>query len=121
MEEKTKAFAGHRIKSLTPLNDTVIVSDMQFDERITHGGIVLLNDDMKSAGIRPRWARVYAVGPKQKDIQVGQYILISHGRWTRGIKIVDDSGEKVIRKVDTNDVLMVSDEPVYDETLSDKV
>ena len=121
MIEKTKAFAGHKIKRLTRLNDTVIVSDMQFDERITHGGIVLLNDDMKSAGIRPRWAKVYAVGPKQKDIQVGQYILISHGRWTRGIKIVDESGEKVIRKVDTNDVLMVSDEPVYDETLSDKV
>jgi hypothetical protein len=61
------------------------------------------------------------VGPKQQEIQVGQYILISHGRWTRGIKIVDDSGEKIIRKVDTNDILMVSDEPVYDETLSDKV
>lgn len=121
MEEKTKAFSGHRVKRLIPLNDTVIVSDMQFDERITHGGIVLLNDDMKSSGIRPRWGKVYATGPNQKDVKVGQYILIAHGRWTRGIKITDDSGEKTIRKVDTNDILMVSDEPIYDETMSDKV
>ena len=76
---------------------------------------------MKNSGIRPRWAKVYAVGPEQKDIQVGQYILISHGRWTRGIKIQDIEGVKTIRKVDNNDILLISDEPVLDETLSDKV
>ncbi len=119
--EKKLAFAGHKVKAIYPLNDNIIVSDMKFDERITNGGIVLLNDDMKSAGIRPRWARVYAVGPKQTDVKVGQYILISHGRWTRGIKIEDDEGEKVIRKVDNDEILMVSDEPVDDQTLSDKV
>ena len=94
---------------------------MQFDERITNGGIIILNDDMKSSGIRPRWAKVYAIGPEQKDVQVGQYILISHGRWTRGVKIDDGSGEKVIRKVDNNEILLISDEPVNDQTLSDKV
>jgi co-chaperonin GroES (HSP10) len=121
MEDKKFAFSAHKIKKLIPLGDNVIVSDMKFDERISNGGIVLLNDDMKSAGIRPRWARVYAIGPDQKDISVGQYILISHGRWTRGIKIEDEEGEKTIRKVDNKDVLMVSDDPVYDETMSDKV
>ena len=119
--EKKLAFQPHKIKRLVPLNDTVIVSDMAFDERISNGGIVLLNDDMKSAGIRPRWAKVSAIGPEQKDIQVGQYILISHGRWTRGIKIEEDTGEHTIRKVDLNDVLLLSDEPVDDQTMSDKV
>ena len=119
--EKRLAFEPHKIKSLVPVGDTVIVSDMKFDVRITNGGILLLNDDMKSAGIRPRWGYVYAVGPLQKDIQAGQYILISHGRWTRGIKIDDGTGEKVIRKVDPKDILMVSDEPMTDETMSDKV
>lgn len=121
MEDKKLAYAAHKIKKLYPLNDTIIVSDMTFDERISNGGIVLLNDDMKSSGIRPRWAKVYAIGPEQKDIQVGQYILISHGRWTRGIKIDDGTGERVIRKIDPNDILMVSDEPMTDETMSDKV
>jgi len=121
MNDKKLEYAPIKIKTIIPFKDTIIVSDMAFDERISNGGIVLLNDDMKSSGIRPRWAKVYATGPEQKDIQVGQYILISHGRWTRGIKIEDDTGEKVIRRVDNNDVLMVSDEPVNDHTMSDKV
>lgn len=121
MEESNFSYAPHKVKKILPLKDYVVVSDMAFDERLSNGGIVLLNDDMKSSGIRPRWAKVYAIGPEQKDIQVGQYILISHGRWTRGIKIEDDTGVHVIRKVDNNDILMVSDEPVNDQTLSDKV
>ena len=121
MEDKKLAFQPHKVKTIHPLNDNVIVSDMKFDQRISRGGIIIPNDDMKSAGIRPRWARVYAVGPDQKDIKVGQYILIAHGRWTIGIKIEDPEGEKVIRKVDNNDILLVSDHPMEDETMSDKV
>lgn len=119
--DKKLAFQPHQIKALKPLRDSIIVSDMEFDERISHGGIVLLNDDMKSSGIRPRWGKVYAVGPDQKEIKVGQYILISHGRWTRGVDIDDGEGEKTIRKVDNNDILLVSDEPINDYTMSDKV
>jgi len=111
----------YKISKLKALNDTVIVSDMAFEERISNGGIVLINDDMKNSGIRPRWAKVYAIGPEQKEIKIGQWIMIAHGRWTRGIKIEDDEGEKTIRKVDINDILMVSDEPVNDHTLSNKV
>lgn len=110
-----------KIGKLKALGDNVIVTEMQFDERITGGGIVLINDDMKSSGIRPRWAKVYAIGPEQKEIKVGQYIMIAHGRWTRGIKVEDENGELTIRKVDNKDILLVSDEPVFDDTLSDKV
>ncbi len=117
----TAAFSAHKITKLIPLRDSVIVTDMKFDERISNGGIILPNDDMKSSGIRPRWAKVYAVGPEQKDIKIGQYILIAHGRWTRGVKIEDREGEKVIRKVDNNDILLVSNKPVNDHTMSDKV
>lgn len=115
------AYGPKSINKLVPLHDTVIVSEMSFDERKSQSGIVIPIDDMKDSGIRPRWAKVYATGPEQKHIRVGQYILISHGRWTRGIKIADPSGEKTIRKIDTNDILLVSDEPVFDETMSDKV
>ena len=111
----------YKIKKIKPLKDAVIVTDMAFEERISNGGIVLIQDDMKSSGIRPRWGKVYAVGPEQKEIKVGQYIMISHGRWTRGMKIDDDEGEKTIRKVDNNDILLVSDELVNDLTMSDKV
>ena len=120
MENKL-AYSAHKVKNIKPLNDSIIVSDMQFDERISNGGILLLNDDMKNSGIRPRWGKVYAIGPEQKDVQVGQYVLISHGRWTRGIKIDDGNGEKVIRKVDNNEILLISDDLVNDQTMSDKV
>ena len=98
-----------------------IFAVLEQGERTTKGGIILKDDNGKLEGIRPRWGYVYAVGPLQKDVQAGQYILISHGRWTRGIKIDDGTGEKVIRKVDPKDILLVSDEPMDDETMSDKV
>lgn len=110
----------YQVGSLKALNDTIIVSDMYFGERVSHGGIILRNDDTKSAGIRPRWGKIYALGPQVKDLKVGQYIMVSHGRWTRGIKIEDENGELTIRKVDPKDVLLVSDEPINDFTMSDK-
>jgi len=125
IEEKKLAFEPHRFNKsqFKAIGDHVIVCDMNFEERITHGGIVLPNDDMKSAGIRPRWARIYAVGPNQHDpeLQVGKWIWISHGRWTRGVDIEDEEGKKTIRRVDNGDILLASDEPVYDMTWSDKV
>jgi co-chaperonin GroES (HSP10) len=120
-DEKKLAYAPHKIKSLRPLGNSIIVSDMSFDERVTSGGIVLMSDDMKSEGIRPRWAHVYAVGPDQRDVTVGQYVLVSHGRWTRGINVEDEFAQKTLRKVDPNDILAVSDSLVQDETMSDKV
>ena len=90
---------------------------MKFTERVTSAGIVLVSDDGKLHGIHPRWGKVYAVGPEQKDIAVGQYVLIAHGRWTRGVDIKEPAGYFTIRKVDNNDILAVSDEEVLDETI----
>ena len=110
-----------KINRIRAIRDHIIVTEMNFKERFTSTGLYIPSDDMKSTGIRPRWAQVYAIGPEQMDISVGQYILISHGRWTRGIKIDDGTGEKIIRKVDNKDILLISDEPVNDSTMSDKV
>jgi co-chaperonin GroES (HSP10) len=114
------AFEPHRIKKdqLHPLNDSVIVTDMVFDERISTGGIVLVNDNGKSTGIRPRWGRVYAVGPDQHDIRVGTWICVEHGRWTRGIEIEDENGKQTLRRVDPKDIMMESDERPDDVTFS---
>ena len=114
------AYQAHQLKreQLRPLNDSVIVGDMVFDERITTGGIVLLNDNGKSLGIRPRWGRVYAVGPEQQDVKVGEWVCIAHGRWTRGIDIEDESGKQTLRRVDPKDILIQTDELPNDETFS---
>lgn len=115
-------FTPHKVKSIRALNDHVIVADMNFDGRKLSSGIQLLNDDMRTAGIRPRWARVYAIGPNQQDITVGQWVLVSHGRWTRGVNIEDTTGEVTIRRIDPADVLLVSnDEPTADDTVGSAI
>lgn len=121
-EYSRPAFSPAKVDKLRFMHDHVIVSDMKFDERVSSGGIVLLNDDKKSVGIRPRWAKIYGTGPEQKDpeLQPGKYILVSHGRWTRGITVETPEGKVTLRKVDINDILLVSDEPRDDETISDK-
>jgi hypothetical protein len=112
-------FKPIKIDSLRALNDHVLVADMNFKERKLSSGIYLLNDDGRGAGIRPRWAQVYATGPNQADITVGQWILVAHGRWTRGVAIEDQSGEVTIRRIDPNDILLVSDtDPGGDDTVS---
>jgi hypothetical protein len=105
----TTAYEVKHIK-IRAIQDDVIVSDMDFGEIKTTSGIVLRSDDGQLHGIKPRWGKVYKVGPYQKDVIEGQWILIEHGRWTRKIKIYDGESEKEIQKVDKNAILAVSDE-----------
>jgi hypothetical protein len=94
---------------------------MNFDERLSNGGIVLVKDNGKSSGIRPRWGRVYAVGPDQHDVKVGTWICVEHGRWTRGIDIEDENGKQTLRRVDPKDIMMESDEMPADVTFSEAI
>ena len=118
----TKAFAPHRIHTLRALNDSVIVADMEFTGRTLSSGIIVHNDNGTTAGIRPRWGQVYAVGAEQQDVGVGQWVCVAHGRWTRGLDIEDDQGVKTIRRIDPADILLVSDtEPGTDDTISEAI
>ena len=105
-------FEPHKLNKnqIQAIHDHVIVSDMPFDVRITQGGIWIPNDNGKGHGIRPRWGRVYAVGPEQEEVKVGDWILVEHGRWTRGLEIEDESGERTLRKIDPNCIMMISTE-----------
>lgn len=96
---------------IVPIRDNVLITDMSFDEQKTSGGIILRSDDGKNEGIRPRWGKVWAVGPAQKDVKIGEWILIEHGRWTRGVKVKDENGnEIIIRRVETKSIMMSSDD-----------
>jgi hypothetical protein len=104
------------VKNITvrAIRDDVLVSDMDMGEQITAAGIVIKSDDGKSHGVKPRWARVYKVGPKQLTIKEGQWILIEHGRWTRKIKIDDGSGTKEIQKVEIKSIIATADQKPND-------
>ena len=62
---------------IKPLHNSIIVRDMSFESRQLASGIVLLGDDGKTDGIRPRWARVYAIGPEQHDVVVVNGCLLN--------------------------------------------
>lgn len=95
---------------IQPLKDNVLVTDMEYGEQMTSGGIIKLHDDGKDQGIRPRWCTVYSVGSDVDYVKKGERILVDHARWTRGVKIMTGSNnEKVVRMVDTNDILLVQE------------
>jgi hypothetical protein len=84
---------------------------MYFGEQKTKGGIIINDDDGKTRGIYPRWAKVYSKGPDNKDdYEIGQWILIEHGRWTRAMLIDDGHSEKEVRMVEAESILAYSDE-----------
>jgi hypothetical protein len=121
-QASNKYRATNQVDGVRALHDHVIVRDMNFGARKLASGIFLLNDDGKTEGIRPRWARVYAVGPDQQDVKVGQWVFIEHGRWSRGMEVEIDNEIFTLRKADTKCIIFVSDEePTEDETISDAV
>jgi co-chaperonin GroES (HSP10) len=115
---QAKGFGSHGGKEytvdydITPLKKRVLVSDMHFGETKTKGGIILTDDDGSEGGIHPRWGKVYAIGDQQEDVKVGEWVMVSHGRWSRGFKIKKKGVELEVRMIDENDILLVSeDEP----------
>jgi co-chaperonin GroES (HSP10) len=113
---QAKGFGSHGGKEYTvendikPLKKRVLVSDMHFGETKTKGGIILTDDDGSEGGIHPRWGKVYAIGDQQEDVTVGQWVMVSHGRWSRGFKVKKEGVELEVRMIDENDILLVSDE-----------
>lgn len=97
------------------IGNRVVVTDMYFGEQKTKSGIVLTNDDGQTRGIYPRWAKVYSKGPKNhEDYKVGDWILVEHGRWTRGFNLDDGECEREFRMVETESVLAYSKEKPED-------
>jgi len=120
---QAKGFGSHGGKEytvdydITPLKKRVLVSDMHFGETKTKGGIILTDDDGSEGGIHPRWGKVYAIGDQQEDVKVGEWVMVSHGRWSRGFKIKKKGVELEVRMIDENDILLVSeDEPSQNRT-----
>jgi len=91
--------------TIRAIQDDVIVQNMNFGERKTESGLILTSDDGKDHGIRPRWAKVHAIGPKQTNVAVGDWILIEHGRWSRSWKMLKDDVETELWKADPECIL----------------
>ena len=111
-----------RIKasSFRPLKNFVFVTEMDEGARLTRGGIIIPDDNGTDRGIHARWARVHLVGPNVTDIQVGDWVLIEHGRWTERMTLELADGDTEVWQIDyPNAVLVVSDTDPREEQRTD--
>ena len=97
-----KVFNG----DLKPIHDRVIVNDMHFGEQKTNSGLIISDDNGTTRGVYARWGQVYAKGDTNKDsYNVGDWILVEHGRWTRGLNVDNGTGSTEVRMVDPDAVI----------------
>ena len=104
------AASGYEYRTtgtLNPIDDHVLIYNIETTDEKVRNGIIILDEESNERGIRARWAQVYKVGPNQTEIQPDQWVLIEHGRWTRGITLDDGN---TYRKADVNCIMLVSDE-----------
>lgn len=106
---------------IRPIHDHVLVTDLYFGEQKTKGGLIIRDDNGTARGVYPRWAKVYAKGPKNVDeYNVGDYILVEHGRWTRKLEMDIDGEEITLHRVDVDAILAVTDEKPSDYRIGDE-
>lgn len=96
-------------RDFSPLPDHILVYNMEKGDKITAGGIIVIDDNGKDRGIRPRWAQVYKVGKNIKDVEPGQWVLVKHGRWTWGVDVSLADGDAHVQRVDPEGILGVQD------------
>jgi len=97
----------HKVKgSVRAINNRVLVSHMHFGEQTTKSGLIIKTDDGTTRGIYPRWGKVYDKGPRNDDpYKIGDWVLVEHGRWTRGVELNDIT----IRMVEAESILAYSE------------
>lgn len=93
--------------TVTPLPDRILVCDMEYGTVKTQAGIIIPSDDGKERGIKPRWGTVWEVGKNVDYLKRGDRVLISHGRWSRGVSVNDGKVTKVVRMVEPESILGV--------------
>ena len=89
-----------------------MVKSIDQGERKSQGGIILPSADLVeqgAGGIRPRWAEVYAVGSEIDYLKPGEFVLMEHGRWTKGVQVEDDGEQFDLRVADPDGILGTSD------------
>ena len=100
------------------INDNILCTDGDFGDYVSESGIVVKSNADQSSGITPRWFRIWQCGPEvHEDIRTreGWWVLVSHGRWTEGMKVEDErlpDGEAKIWKVDPEACLALAETKV---------
>jgi len=100
---------------IKPLKERVLAELLGLHERVTASGIILQAENGKERGIRPRWAQVHLVGEGIDWVEPGQYVLVSHGRWSRQFECEHNGQKLKLVHLDNKEVLAVQDEEPNDD------
>lgn len=107
------ASYSHFKGDIRALPNDVLVINMEKGEKITKGGLIVLDDNGENRGIRARWCQVYKIGSAlvdKVDYKEGDWILVEHGRWTFGFNVETTDGEDLyVQKVEVKSVLVATD------------
>jgi co-chaperonin GroES (HSP10) len=76
------------MRNITPIRDNVMAKMLEpVGQERNVNGIILTERNLGEESIRPRWFEVICVGPEQTDLQAGSFVLVPHGRWSRGLDV----------------------------------
>ena len=105
------------MRDINPLRENVIgrMLDPIGKERSTKAGLVLTERNFGEETIRNRWFEVTHVGPDQEHIKPGDYVLIPHGRWSRGIDLEGSLREEDKLFLLDNDAMLMTSDILPDE------
>jgi hypothetical protein len=75
---------------LKAFGNRIICRQGDFGKQVTESGIILQDNSQRSDGITARWFQVWEVGPEVDWLEPGEWLLVSHGRWTESFEYHDD-------------------------------
>lgn len=80
---------------LVCLPNSLYVDSLEIGEKTTKSGFIIPEEKMDARGefVRPRWARVLFKADNVKNIEVGDWVLISYGLWSSSI-VINTKGSK---------------------------
>ena len=73
----------------------------------TKGGIITLDDNGETTGIKTRFFEVHDVGSDNEvtnDVKPGDLVAVAHGRWSRGFDVGHPEGKKLYA-LDPKDIM----------------
>ena len=97
-------------ETFVPLRGKIFVTELDEGVHRTAGGIIIQDDIGSAQGIRPRWGKVAVVAPDIDYVEVGEWVLIAHGRWTQRLKVPVDGQVIELWMIEPDAILLVSDQ-----------
>ena len=98
---------------IEPIHGGIFVTNFEVGDHVVNGIRIQYEAYKRGKWIHPRWAQVCAVSKEEKNLKVGQWVLLQHGHWSTVMKMKRGSKDfdcwYILPKCLREGVLAVSD------------